>query len=100
WPSEFVCAADHRDRGELTQRTGKTVSPSVSALIHDSDTGRASGRSVLNFGLERAGPATDQRYKAAFEFFEVSGFAAAGRSGRRSLSKPETHRTQPRSHVA
>src|SRR5262245_1214362 len=74
--------------------TRKSVCSSVSALIHDDDTGCASGPSVLDFGLECAGPATDQRHKAAFEFIEVGGFAAAGRSEWRFLGKPDTHRTQ------
>src|SRR5262249_24546194 len=80
--------------------TRKSISSSVSALIHDDDTGCASGHSVLDFGLEGAGPATDQSRKATFEFIEVGGFAAAGRSEWRSLGKPDTHRTQSRRHIA
>src|SRR5215475_7976512 len=86
--------------GKLTQLTRKSISSSVSALIHDDDTGCASGHSVLDFGLEGAGPATDQRRKATFEFIEVGGFAAAGRSEWRLLGKPDTHRTQSRRHIA
>jgi hypothetical protein len=37
--------------------------PSVSALIHDDDTGCASGPSVLDFGLECAGPGSRTRAK-------------------------------------
>src|SRR5262249_15767063 len=55
---------------------------------------------VLDFGLEGAGPATDQHRKATFEFIEVGGFAAAGRSEWRLLGKPDTHRTQSRRHIA
>jgi len=86
--------------GEVTQLTRKNIRPSVSALIHDHDTGCASGPSVLDFGLECAGPATDQRHRAAFEFIEVGGFAAAGRREWRSLGKPDTHRMQSRCYIA
>src|SRR5262249_4886274 len=77
--------------------TRKSVCSSVSALIHDDDTGCASGPSVLDFGLECAGPATDQRHKAAFEFIEVGGFAAAGRSEWRVPRKaePSPHAVAP-----
>jgi hypothetical protein len=62
----------------LTQPARKSVRPAVSALIHDDDTDGASRDRVFDFGLEWAGPAADQRHRAALEILEVDGFAAAG----------------------
>src|SRR5262249_23005879 len=74
--------------------TRKSVCSSVSALIHDDDTGCASGPSVLDFGLECAVPATDQRHKAAFECISVGGCVADGGSEWMFFGKPDAHRAQ------
>jgi hypothetical protein len=95
----FVCDADHRDRGGLAQHARKGVRSTLRALVHDHDADGASRNRILDFGLEWAGAAADQRHGAALETFEVGGGAAAGRCRRRSGAQAEFHRTQPRCHI-
>ena len=96
----FVGDADDRNGGGLVHQARKDVGPAVRALVHDHDTDGAGRDRVLDLGLERAGPATDQRHGAALETCEVGGFAAAGRRGRRPAAELEIHRAQPPRHIA
>src|SRR5579883_2992906 len=98
--AERVRDADHRNRDELAQLTREGVFAAVGPFIHDDDADSAGCDGVLDLGLELAGPASDQRDRAALEILKVACLAPARRRGRRLCIKLEIYGAQPRGDVA